>query len=93
MGVIVNPIPKNKPLRNKKYLGWLRNQPCAFTGQYIEYGIVYHHVKLLGGGGWAIKPPDNDCLPILHSIHQRLDSPGHSEWEVFRERWPELKER
>ena len=83
----MTPMPKHPPLRSPPYRKWLRGQPCILTGMGPCDG---HHVKLLGNGGLSIKPPDTDCIPIIHRLHLRLDSPGHSEVSVFGEFWPDL---
>lgn len=46
----------------------------------------------------SMKPPDTDCIPLAVMLHNRLDSPGHSELSVIREYWgdkskDEIRER
>lgn len=79
--------PKHNPWRSRPYLDWLKAQRCVLTNCKP---CDPHHVKMFGNGGMAIKPPDDDALPILHEVHQRLDSPWHSELSVFSGYWPEL---
>lgn len=57
-------IPKNPPLRDRKYLDWLRTQRCLFTGQIGEVDPVH-----IGTAGRGLKSPDNEALPISHSLH------------------------
>lgn len=69
--------PKNKPLRDKKYLIWLRGQQCALTGLYGSEidGIDAMHI---GTAGKGIKSPDDEVLPVLHSLHRE----GHQSGEI-----------
>ena len=69
----MNPQPKDKNFRSKKYLNWLKEQPPLIwgTGQ-----TVYHHLKCLNSGGIGLKPPDNHCIPISDSVHQELHRYG-----------------
>jgi len=67
-------IPKHKNIRDRSYILWLRNQPSL-----IPYGtgdIVPHHIKMFGGGGIALKPPDDHCIPIYQSIHDDIGQNG-----------------
>lgn len=54
--------------RDRKYLDWLRGEPCILTGfRANEYEAVDPaHMGTLGRG---IKSPDNEALPIRHSLH------------------------
>ena len=54
----------------KKYIEWLKTQPCAnphckgFGGD-----IVPAHQRILGRGGIGMKPPDEDALPLCVRCH------------------------
>jgi len=59
---------KSVTLRDRKYLDWLRTQRCIVTGRYAsEYDAV--DPCHLGVSGIAMKSPDDEVLPMLHSIH------------------------
>ncbi len=68
--------------RSKKYQAFIKSRPAALPGAGPYH---FHHVKLLGGGGMRLKPPDTHGLKLPHELHHRLDSPGHSERSVFAE--------
>jgi hypothetical protein len=53
-------------LRDKKHLSWLATLPCSRCG---SYGSCAAHIRVGGGGGTGIKPPDNECLPLCHDCH------------------------
>ena len=59
---------KPKTLRNKAYLRWLRDQPCALCGQErTEYlDVVPAHAS---GGGIGIKAGDDTCIPLCVRHH------------------------
>lgn len=66
--------------RSKPFLEFTRKRTPVLWG----FGdTVYHHVKMLLGGGMGLKPPDSHALPVQDSAHRKLDSPGHSERSVF----------
>jgi len=58
-------------LRDRKYLDYLRTQSCLFTG---AFGTDYETVDPahIGTAGKGIKSPDNEAIPLLHSIHVRM---------------------
>jgi hypothetical protein len=80
----MNPQPKPKAFRSQAYLNWLKDQPVP-SRIFGTGDTVYHHVKMFGNGGMALKPPDNDALPIPDSVHKRLDDIGNSERSVLLE--------
>ena len=76
---------KRPPLRDNKYLLWLRTQPCILTGQYADHeSIVAMHV---GTSGRGMKSPDDEALPVCNSLHQE----GHQSGEItmLREHAPD----
>ena len=77
-------FPKHPPVKDRKYLDWLRTQPCIITGQRgSEFETVDPaHIGTFGKG----MKTDDEALPILHSLH----SGGHSGGEIkmIRERAP-----
>lgn len=71
-------------ITDRKYLDWLRTQPCIITGQRgsdVE-AVDPAHVGTYGKG----LKTDNEALPILHSLHVN----GHNGGEIkmFREQAP-----
>jgi len=68
-------------LRDRAYLLFLRDQPCIFTGRKGSdaESVVPAHI---GSGGKGMKSPDNEALPVLNSIHQKMH--GIGEITVFR---------
>jgi hypothetical protein len=66
-------------IRSKKYLKFIRSQPCLVTGQVIN--VVAHHVRI-GFFGAGMKPNDSMCLPLTDEQHRLLHQMGEkSYWE------------
>ena len=63
----MNPDPKPKTYRSKKYLDFIRQKSCLFCGKKSEP----HHVSFGGDRGTGIKPPDTQCVPLCRECHQR----------------------
>jgi len=63
-----------KSHRSKLYLDFIRNQPCIVSGS--DYGVVAHHVRILGNGGTGLKPSDFLTVPLTHEHHMALHSGG-----------------
>lgn len=63
-------------IKDRKYLDWLRSQPCILTGQLgSEYeSVVPAHI---GTHGRGLKT-DNEALPMLNRLHQQ----GHQSGEI-----------
>jgi len=59
---------KKKTYRSKKYLAFIDSKPCLICGR----ASTHHHVRLYGGGGVGMKPPDNYCVPICVKCHTQL---------------------
>lgn len=79
-------IPKTQIIRDRKYLEWLKTQPCAFTclpGNDND-AIDPMHIGTLGKG---IKSSDDEAIPCLHSIHQEAHQKG--EMSVLRKVMPD----
>lgn len=81
----MNPQPKSRPSRSKKYQNWIVLQPCCLTGyRATEYlGVDPHHENRPGESGTSTKPCDSRCVPIRHDLHVMMESPGHSRKEVY----------
>ena len=69
-------------LRDKAWLKAIRDMPCIFTGLRATNceSVVPAHI---GTAGKSIKSPDDEILPVLHSVHHRMHN-GGGEIEVFR---------
>lgn len=77
---------KKGVLRDRKYLDWLRTQPCVVTGLSgtDDMAVDPAHIGTLGKG---IKSPDNHALPLLHSLHAEAHTKG--EITVLRRHAPD----
>ena len=64
----MNPDPKPKTYRNKKYLNWLKTQPCVYCGNYASPAMDV--VPMHQGGGMALKGDDSDALPGCVEHHR-----------------------
>ena len=73
-------------LRDQKWLDYLKEGRCIVTGLYgTDYDAIDPaHIGTLGRG---IKSPDNEVLPVQHSIHVRMHSRG--EINVLRAMLPD----
>lgn len=75
----MEPIPKQKTHRDKKYLLWLRSQPCAYCGLPATRGIC-DVVPMHKGGGMALKGDDKGAIPgcctgsdcNAHGLHHKM---------------------
>lgn len=77
------PVPKNKPHRNRKYLDWLREQPCIVTGRmgHPEVETVDPaHFRWGTNGGTSMKPSDYFANPLIHSQHVLQGNIGEEEF-------------
>jgi len=79
-------LPKTRIVRDQKWLDHLKTQPCIITGyRGNDYEAVDPaHIGTLGRG---IKSPDNECLPIRHSIHVQMHA--HGEMSILRAHLPD----
>jgi hypothetical protein len=86
----MTPFPKTIPLRDPKYLAWLRTLPCVVCGLGPCEAA---HQRLLGGGT-SSKPDDRYALPYCFACHHGVEHnlnggiltlwnqnlPGNFEW-------------
>lgn len=77
---------KQPVLRDQAWLDYLKTQRCIVTGlRGTDYDAVDPaHIGTLGRG---IKSPDDEVLPIAHSIHVRMHARG--EMNVLRAMLPD----
>jgi hypothetical protein len=69
-------IPKEKPIRDRGYLEWVRTLPCLCCG---VLGVEAHHQAKTGHGTMGGKPGDDRCLPLCvfhHAFGGTKDHPG-----------------
>lgn len=71
--------------RNKKYMQFIREQPCCLTGMEGNdyHGVDPHHEPLPGIGTMGGKPCDSRCIPIAHLLHCKMEDVGSSRKKVF----------
>lgn len=66
-----------EPIRDRRYLDWLRTQACLLTGTPpSEYEAV--DPMHIGTRGKGLKSSDDEALPVIHSLHVE----GHTFGEV-----------
>lgn len=60
-------------VKDKKYLDWIRKQPCVVTGMdFTQTDIVAHHIRMGGNAGVGQKPSDYRTIPLTALEHARL---------------------
>lgn len=64
-------FPKDKTLRCKGYLIWLRDQPCAHCGRQPYPPHSYSEPSHAGLRGMGLKAPDNLATSACRSCHTR----------------------
>jgi hypothetical protein len=65
---------KNRRIRNKKHILWLREMPCAFCK--APPPSEASHIRLLSQSGTGLKPSDNRALPSCHTCHMEAHRIG-----------------
>ena len=78
-----------KPVRDRKYLAWIRTLPCAHCG--TSYGIEAAHTGT--DGGMRQKASDTSCVPLCHDCHQASPISYHRNREALALNFPALVER
>lgn len=77
---------KQKALRDRRYLDWLRTQPCIITGHYATEWLAIDPAHV-GTAGKGIKSPDNEALPLRHDLHSQAHTMG--EMSFYRRHLPD----
>lgn len=81
-------LPKSQPIRDRKYLDWVRTQRCIVTGRAETEPA---HLRLLGAGGMGTKPGDNLVLPLHHELHRYQSQVGEPRaWLEWAQEYPEF---
>lgn len=77
-------LPKHAPIRDRKYLDWLREQPCVVTG---SGECEPAHLRWGTDGGMSSKPSDCYAFPLHFSLHRKQHSMPEPEFwlEVVNE--------
>lgn len=70
-------LPKDKPLRDRRYLDYLRTRPCVCTGRVASETMAVDPAHL-GTAGKGLKAPDDEAVPLLHSMHQLCHQVGEA---------------
>lgn len=73
-------------IRDRKYLDALRFERCILTGAYGNENEAVEAAHI-GTAGRGVKSPDNEALPMLHSLHVRCHQKG--EVSTLRELAPD----
>lgn len=81
-------IQKTKPIRDEKYLAWIRTQPCVVCGSWPCQAA---HQRLLSGNTGS-KPCDFHTLPNCNACHMAEHSKGvvtmwnERAWRKFKDK-------
>lgn len=81
--------------RDRKYLDWLRTQPCIVTlteSPPERPSSEPAHLRLLAEGGTAIKPPDWLVLPLHWRLHREGET-TKAFWRRMIDEYPDLLPR
>lgn len=66
-----------KPIINKKYIKWIKEQPCVVTHRIA---CDPHHIKR-PGFGQGMKCDDIFAIPLDREIHTEFHAVGWKTWE------------
>lgn len=72
---------KQKAYRNKKYLDWVKTQPCVLCQN--EGGDAHHIIGTGSLSGMGMKAPDNYVMPVCREHHQYI----HATPEIWETQW------
>ena len=79
-------IPKRPPVRDRKWLDHLRTERCLVTGRHAQPNDAVDPCHV-GSMGKSLKSPDNEAIPMLHSLHIQCHQEG--EISTLRELLPD----
>jgi hypothetical protein len=81
----VNTAIKQKPLRDDKYLRWVKSLPSVVSGRQADDP---HHLIGHGQSGMGTKVTDYWTFPLTRDEHTELHNMGYKEWEkIYGEQW------
>ena len=81
----MNPQPKTRRIKCKKYLDWLKTQPCVKTGDYAsEYISIVPCHQNIGYGHMGGKGHDIFALPLRSDLHAE-EHRGHKTFWEYRD--------
>ncbi len=63
----MNPQPKIKPVRDPKFLAFIRSQPCLICGGKDQ--VHAHHTET---GGIGTKGSDHSAVPLCWNHHREV---------------------
>jgi len=72
---------KAKPFRSRKYLDWVKRQPCVMCGAPADDP---HHIIGTGGmSGMGRTAPDSMAIPVCRRHHDEI----HRTPELWPQQW------
>lgn len=74
------------PVRDRKYLAWIRSLPCAACGS--TWSVEAAHTG--SDGGMRQKASDTTCVPLCHDCHQAAPTSYHRDREALGVDFPAL---
>lgn len=77
------------PVRDRKYLSWIRTLPCAACG--TTHQIEAAHTG--SDGGMRQKASDTSCVPLCHDCHQAAPVSYHRDRAGLGVDFPALVDR
>jgi hypothetical protein len=72
--------------RSRKYLEFVRKQPCCAPSCILTAEHVHHFARSHGGGGTAVKPHDTFVVPLCADHHREIHQRGGFKQYNF-DRW------
>jgi len=71
-------LQKDLPIRNKKYLEWVKTLDCVYSGMPADDA---HHIIGVGEGGMGTTASDLFVYPVTRGEHSKVHQ--------IPERWPD----
>ena len=89
---------KQKPFRSRKYLDWIKKQPCMFCSQPAD--DPHHVIGMWHLSGMGMTAPDSMCMPLCRPHHDLVHQepaiqPMQAEWllwtlnKALKQAWPQ----
>lgn len=79
------PLSLEKPVREPKYLKWLKTQPCGCGCQRYRQGRMHAAHTGSQAKGTAVKGHDSNAIPLLDECHLEYHRLGEKRWAIERE--------